>query len=117
LRHPDHRADPDELPAGRAERAVRIDDRGRRLGLADVPLAGAAAGEAGRGHRGHLRRAAGMERLPVPAGAHAELRDAGAAAVAVAYQGEFTVNIPAVLAAVMLSALPILVLYIVGRRQ
>lgn len=33
------------------------------------------------------------------------------------YQGEFTVNIPAVLAAVMLSALPILVLYIVGRRQ
>ena len=34
-----------------------------------------------------------------------------------AYQGEFTVNIPAVLAAVMLSALPILVLYIAGRRQ
>lgn len=33
------------------------------------------------------------------------------------YQGEFTVNIPAVLAAVMLSALPILVLYILGRRQ
>lgn len=34
-----------------------------------------------------------------------------------AYQGEFTTNIPAVLAAVMLSALPILVLYIFGRRQ
>ncbi|MGO2048078.1 MAG: carbohydrate ABC transporter permease [Brachybacterium tyrofermentans] len=34
-----------------------------------------------------------------------------------AYQGEFTTNIPAVLAAVMLSALPILVLYIAGRRQ
>ncbi|WP_010533094.1 carbohydrate ABC transporter permease [Brachybacterium squillarum] len=33
------------------------------------------------------------------------------------YQGEFTVNIPAVLAAVMLSALPILFLYIIGRRQ
>src|SRR5699024_2044857 len=34
-----------------------------------------------------------------------------------AYQGEFTVNLPAVLAAVMLAALPILVLYIAGRRQ
>jgi raffinose/stachyose/melibiose transport system permease protein len=34
-----------------------------------------------------------------------------------AYQGEFTTNIPAVLAAVMLSALPILVLYVLGRRQ
>lgn len=34
-----------------------------------------------------------------------------------AFQGEFTVNIPAVLAAVILSALPILVLYIIGRRQ
>jgi raffinose/stachyose/melibiose transport system permease protein len=33
------------------------------------------------------------------------------------YQGEFQINIPAVLAAVTLSALPILVLYIVGRRQ
>lgn len=33
------------------------------------------------------------------------------------FQGEFTVNIPAVLAAVMLSALPILALYILGRRQ
>lgn len=34
-----------------------------------------------------------------------------------AFQGEFSVNIPAVLAAVILSALPILVLYFVGRRQ
>jgi raffinose/stachyose/melibiose transport system permease protein len=34
-----------------------------------------------------------------------------------AFQGEYTVNIPAVLAAVVLSTLPILVLYIVGRRQ
>jgi len=33
------------------------------------------------------------------------------------YQGEFQVNIPAVLAAVTLSALPIVVLYVVGRRQ
>jgi len=33
------------------------------------------------------------------------------------FQGEFTINIPAVLAAVTLSALPIIVLYIVGRRQ
>lgn len=33
------------------------------------------------------------------------------------YQGEFQVDIPAVLAAVTLSALPIVVLYIVGRRQ
>ncbi len=33
------------------------------------------------------------------------------------YQGEFQINIPAVLAAVTLSALPIVVLYIVGRRQ
>src|SRR5699024_9713825 len=59
LRHSDHRADPDELPAGRAGRAVRVDDGGRRLGLADVPLPGAAAGEARRGHRRNLRRAAG----------------------------------------------------------
>jgi raffinose/stachyose/melibiose transport system permease protein len=34
-----------------------------------------------------------------------------------AFQGEYSVNIPAVLAAVLLSALPIFVLYIVGRRQ
>ena len=34
-----------------------------------------------------------------------------------AFQGEYTVNIPAVLAAVVLSTLPILVLYVVGRRQ
>ncbi|WP_455836174.1 carbohydrate ABC transporter permease [Pseudarthrobacter siccitolerans] len=33
------------------------------------------------------------------------------------FQGEFSVNIPAVLASVVLSTLPILVLYIVGRRQ
>lgn len=33
------------------------------------------------------------------------------------YQGEFQVNIPAVLAAVTLSAVPLLVFYIVGRRQ
>lgn len=34
-----------------------------------------------------------------------------------AFQGEYQVNIPAVLAAVVLSTLPILLLYIVGRRQ
>lgn len=34
-----------------------------------------------------------------------------------AFQGEYSVNIPAVLAAVVLSVLPILVLYVVGRRQ
>jgi raffinose/stachyose/melibiose transport system permease protein len=34
-----------------------------------------------------------------------------------AFQGEYTVNIPAVLAAVVLTTLPILVLYVVGRRQ
>ncbi len=33
------------------------------------------------------------------------------------FQGEFSVNIPAVLASVVLSTLPVLVLYIVGRRQ
>ncbi len=33
------------------------------------------------------------------------------------FQGEFSVNIPAVLAAVVLSVLPILAAYIVGRRQ
>ncbi|WP_432501626.1 carbohydrate ABC transporter permease [Kineococcus arenarius] len=33
------------------------------------------------------------------------------------FQGQYTVNIPAVLAAVVLSTLPILVLYVVGRRQ
>lgn len=34
-----------------------------------------------------------------------------------AFQGEYSVNIPAVLAAVVLSTLPILILYVVGRRQ
>jgi raffinose/stachyose/melibiose transport system permease protein len=34
-----------------------------------------------------------------------------------AFQGEYSTNIPAVLAAVVLSTLPVLILYIVGRRQ
>jgi raffinose/stachyose/melibiose transport system permease protein len=34
----------------------------------------------------------------------------------VSFQGEFTINVPAVLAAVVLSTLPLLALYIVGRR-
>ncbi|TFH69454.1 carbohydrate ABC transporter permease [Cellulomonas sp. HD19AZ1] len=34
-----------------------------------------------------------------------------------AFQGEFSVNVPAVLAAVVLSVLPILAAYVVGRRQ
>lgn len=34
-----------------------------------------------------------------------------------AFQGEFTINTPAVLAAVVLSALPLVFVYIVGRRQ
>jgi raffinose/stachyose/melibiose transport system permease protein len=33
------------------------------------------------------------------------------------YQGQYTTNIPAVLAAVVLSALPLVAVYIVGRRQ
>lgn len=33
------------------------------------------------------------------------------------FQGQFTVNVPAILAAVVLSTLPILALYIIGRRQ
>ncbi|WP_245347131.1 carbohydrate ABC transporter permease [Arthrobacter stackebrandtii] len=33
------------------------------------------------------------------------------------FQGEFSVNIPAVLASVVLTTIPVLVLYIVGRRQ
>ncbi|GAA4623538.1 carbohydrate ABC transporter permease [Actinoallomurus vinaceus] len=33
------------------------------------------------------------------------------------FQGQFTVNVPAVLAAVLLSTLPVLALYVVGRRQ
>jgi len=33
------------------------------------------------------------------------------------FQGQYGINVPAVLAAVLLSAVPILVLYIVGRRQ
>jgi raffinose/stachyose/melibiose transport system permease protein len=34
-----------------------------------------------------------------------------------AFQGEYTVNVPAILAAVVVSTIPILVLYVVGRRQ
>jgi raffinose/stachyose/melibiose transport system permease protein len=33
------------------------------------------------------------------------------------FQGQYTVNVPAVLASVVLTTLPILVLYVVGRRQ
>ncbi|PZG08497.1 carbohydrate ABC transporter permease [Nonomuraea aridisoli] len=33
------------------------------------------------------------------------------------FQGEYSINVPAVLASVLLSTLPILVLYVVGRRQ
>ncbi|UCR90293.1 carbohydrate ABC transporter permease [Mycetocola spongiae] len=33
------------------------------------------------------------------------------------FQGEFTVNIPAILASVVLSSIPLLILYLVGRRQ
>ena len=33
------------------------------------------------------------------------------------FQGQYSVNVPAVLAAVVLTALPILILYVVGRRQ
>ena len=34
-----------------------------------------------------------------------------------AFQGELTINVPAVMAAVVLSALPIFLLYVIGRRQ
>jgi raffinose/stachyose/melibiose transport system permease protein len=33
------------------------------------------------------------------------------------FQGQYSVNVPVVLASVTLTALPILVLYVVGRRQ
>jgi raffinose/stachyose/melibiose transport system permease protein len=33
------------------------------------------------------------------------------------FQGQFTANVPAIMAAVLLSALPIILLYIFGRRQ
>jgi len=33
------------------------------------------------------------------------------------FQGQYSVNVPAVLASVLLTALPILALYVVGRRQ
>src|SRR5690606_28462220 len=33
------------------------------------------------------------------------------------FQGQYSVNVPAVLASVMLTTLPILILYVIGRRQ
>jgi raffinose/stachyose/melibiose transport system permease protein len=33
------------------------------------------------------------------------------------FQGQYSVNVPAVLASVVLTSLPILILYVVGRRQ
>ncbi len=33
------------------------------------------------------------------------------------FQGQYSINVPAILAAVLLTTLPILVLYILGRRQ
>jgi raffinose/stachyose/melibiose transport system permease protein len=34
-----------------------------------------------------------------------------------AFQSQYTINVPAVLASVVLTTLPILTLYVVGRRQ
>jgi raffinose/stachyose/melibiose transport system permease protein len=57
-----------------------------------------------------------VERLPLPA----DLTQSPAQRVLPlalwAFQGQFTVNIPAVLAAVVLSTLPVLALYVLGRR-
>jgi len=33
------------------------------------------------------------------------------------FQGQYSVNVPAIMAAVLLTTLPILLLYVVGRRQ
>jgi raffinose/stachyose/melibiose transport system permease protein len=33
------------------------------------------------------------------------------------FQGQYSINVPAVLASVVLTTLPILILYVVGRRQ
>jgi len=34
-----------------------------------------------------------------------------------AFQGQYSINVPAVLASVVLTTLPILILYAIGRRQ
>ncbi|WP_345388491.1 hypothetical protein [Nonomuraea salmonea] len=80
--------------------------------------AGAAAGPSGPGHGRHLRRAARLERLPVPPLILTQSPDLRVLPMALwAFQGEFTVDVPAVLAAVVLSTLPMLVAYVLGRRH
>src|SRR5699024_6421821 len=64
-----------------------VDAGRRRRGLAYAPRPGAAVVPAGADDGGDLRSPTGMERFPLPASAHPELRDAGAAVVAVVLPG------------------------------
>jgi raffinose/stachyose/melibiose transport system permease protein len=77
----------------------------------------AAPHHARRLHRRRLRRPQRVERVPVPPDPHPEPREPGPALALWTFQGQFTVNLPAILAAVVLSTEPILVLCTIGRKQ
>ena len=100
------------------ERAVRVDAGRRGERVDDAVAAGVPADPAGPGHRDDLQRPDHLERLPAAADPHPEPRQAHPARWRCgSFQGQYSVNVPAVLASVVLTTLPILVLYAVGRRQ
>ena len=72
---------------------------------------------AGAGDRGDLPRTDDLERVPAAAGAHPGPGRRTLPLALWTFQGQYSVNVPAVLASVVLTTLPILVLYVVGRRQ
>jgi hypothetical protein len=65
----------------------------------------------------HLQRPYGLERLPASLDPHPEPGRRTLPLALWSFQGQRGVNVPAVLASVVLTTLPSLVLYAVGRRR
>ena len=61
---------------------------------------------------------ADLERVPAAADARPRAPRSGCFRSALwTFQGQYSVNVPAILASVVLTSLPILALYVIGRRQ
>ena len=78
---------------------------------------GLPADPAGAGHRQHLRRLAIWNGFLLPLILIQSPSQRPLPLALWSFQGEHSINVPAVLASVVLTALPILALYVVGRRQ
>ena len=117
LRDPAHRVDLEQLHPRRTARAVRVDATGRLHRLADGVAAGVPADQAGHRHGQHLQRPARMERLPLRPDLDPEPGEAGDAAGTVGVPGRVHRQHPSRASRRGAVSLPILVLYIVGRRQ